>query len=79
MKTLDEVEPRIPIGPDTTPGDSDSTYKITEPGSYYLTDNFTSDFKHGIKTGSGCTVTDNAASSNGSLADGAVYGNNVAP
>lgn len=40
MKTLAQVEPRTPIGPDTTPGDNDSTpslYKITQPGSYYLT------------------------------------------
>lgn len=37
MKTLDEVEPRIPLGLDTTPGDLDSLYKITAPGSYYLT------------------------------------------
>jgi hypothetical protein len=40
MKTLDQIEPRIPIGPDTTPGDDDqlpSLYKITAPGSYYLT------------------------------------------
>lgn len=34
-------EPRIPIGPMTTPGDADSTYKITQPGSYYLTGNLT--------------------------------------
>ncbi|MFG0275796.1 MAG: hypothetical protein ACF8QF_12150 [Phycisphaerales bacterium] len=37
MKTLDEVEPRIPLGPLTTPGDADSVYRITQPGSYYLT------------------------------------------
>lgn len=37
MKTLDEVEARIPIGPLTTPGDSQSIYRITESGSYYLT------------------------------------------
>lgn len=37
MKTLDQVEPRIPIGPDTTPGDADWAYVITQPGSYYLT------------------------------------------
>jgi parallel beta-helix repeat protein len=37
MKTLDQVEPRIPIGPLTTPGDADSVYRITQPGSYYLT------------------------------------------
>ncbi|MFG0274928.1 MAG: right-handed parallel beta-helix repeat-containing protein [Phycisphaerales bacterium] len=39
MKTLDEVEPRIPVGPLTTPGDADSVYKITQSGSYYLTGN----------------------------------------
>ncbi|MFG0275795.1 MAG: right-handed parallel beta-helix repeat-containing protein [Phycisphaerales bacterium] len=39
MKTLDEVEPRIPIGPLTTPGDADSVFRISQPGSYYLTGN----------------------------------------
>ncbi|MCB9846267.1 MAG: right-handed parallel beta-helix repeat-containing protein [Phycisphaeraceae bacterium] len=38
-KTLAEIEPRIPIGPTTTPGDADSLYRITQPGSYYLTGN----------------------------------------
>lgn len=38
-RTLSEVEPRIPIGPATTPGDPDSVYKITQPGSYYITGN----------------------------------------
>ena len=37
LKTLDEVEPRIPISLVTTPGDADSTFKIVKPGSYYLT------------------------------------------
>lgn len=41
MKTLEQVEPRIPIGLDTTPGDADSLYRITQPGSYYLTGNVT--------------------------------------
>jgi hypothetical protein len=41
MKTLDQVEPRIPIGPLTTPGDADSVHRITRPGSYYLTDDVT--------------------------------------
>ena len=36
MKPLDQVEPRVPIGPSTTPGDPDSTYRITSLGSYYL-------------------------------------------
>lgn len=37
MKTLAEVEPRIAINASNTPGDTDSVYKITQPGSYYLT------------------------------------------
>ncbi len=32
-------EPRIPIGPDTTPGNGSATFLITQPGSYYLTGN----------------------------------------
>lgn len=40
-KTLTQVEPRTPIGAATTPGDADSTFKITQPGSYYLADNIT--------------------------------------
>lgn len=40
-KTLTEVEPRTPIGASTTPGDSNSSYKITQAGSYYLTSNLT--------------------------------------
>lgn len=36
MKTLDEVEPRTPIDAINTPGDDNSTYKITQPGSYYV-------------------------------------------
>lgn len=37
LKTLDQVEPRIPISDATTPGDANSVYKIIKPGSYYLT------------------------------------------
>lgn len=43
-KTLTEIEPRTAINATNTPGDSDSTpsvFKITEPGSYYLTGNVT--------------------------------------
>lgn len=36
MKSLDQVEPRIPVGDSTTPGDGLSTYVISTPGSYYL-------------------------------------------
>lgn len=41
-KTLTEVEPRIAMNATNTPGDNDATpslYKITQPGSYYLTGN----------------------------------------
>ena len=48
MKRLDEVEPRIAINSDNTPGDRDTLFKITEPGSYYLTTNITSDNRHAI-------------------------------
>jgi parallel beta-helix repeat protein len=41
MKTLDEVEPRIPLSQQTTPGDAFYLYVIIQPGSYYLTDNTT--------------------------------------
>jgi hypothetical protein len=39
MKTLDQVEPRIPIDATHTPGDGTSAFVITQPGSYYLTGN----------------------------------------
>ncbi len=38
-KTLSEVEPRIAINATSTPGDADSLFKISQPGSYYLTGN----------------------------------------
>jgi len=37
MKTLQEMEPRVPLSATTTPGDVSNTYIITQPGSYYLT------------------------------------------
>lgn len=40
-KTLTEVEPRIAINATNTPGDADSIFRITQPGSYYLTGNIT--------------------------------------
>jgi parallel beta-helix repeat protein len=54
-------EPRTPISSATTPGDSDGTpsvYKITQPGSYYLTGNITGVVgKHGIEiAASGVTL-----------------------
>lgn len=41
MKTLTDVEPRIAINRTNTPGDILSRFKITQPGSYYLTGNVT--------------------------------------
>lgn len=38
-KSINDVEPRIPIGPTTTPGSADAMHAITLPGSYYLTGN----------------------------------------
>lgn len=59
MKTLQEVEPRFPIGPDTTPGDANSIFKITEPGSYYLTGDVIGQAgKHGIEIASGRVTID---------------------
>ena len=57
-KTLTEVEPRIAISLANTPGDANSLYKITQPGSYYLTGNITGVAnKHGIEiTSSGVTI-----------------------
>lgn len=36
-KTLAQVEPRIPLTQETAPGDANSTFRITQQGSYYLT------------------------------------------
>ncbi len=57
-KPLTEVEPRIAINAANTPGDADSLFKITQPGSYYLTGNITGVAgKHGIEiTASGVTL-----------------------
>lgn len=49
FKTLDEVEPRRPIGSRETPGDQSSVYRISESGSYYLSGNVVGAAgKHGI-------------------------------
>ena len=57
-KTLTEVEPRIAVNATNTPGDANSLYKITQPGSYYLTGNITGVVgKHGIEiVASGVTL-----------------------
>jgi parallel beta-helix repeat protein len=40
-KPLAEVEPRIAINLANTPGDANSLFRITQPGSYYLTGDIT--------------------------------------
>jgi parallel beta-helix repeat protein len=60
-KTLAEVQPRIAVNAVNTPGDNDATpslYKITQPGSYYLTGNITGvNGKRGIEiVASGVTL-----------------------
>src|SRR5262245_50105057 len=40
-KTLSDVEPRTAINATNTPGDATCLFRITTPGSYYLTGNVT--------------------------------------
>lgn len=48
MKPLDQVEPRIAV--QTLPGNTNSTYVISQSGSYYLTGNLTASLnKHAIE------------------------------
>jgi parallel beta-helix repeat protein len=58
MKTLQQVEPRIPINSTYTPGDADSLFRIVRPGSYYVTTNLSGEAaKHGIEVAaSGVTL-----------------------
>lgn len=50
MKTLTQIEPRTPINATQTPGDADSLFRITQPGSYYLSGNVTGvSGRHGIE------------------------------
>ncbi len=52
-------EPRVAINQENTPGDADSLFKITQPGSYYLEGNITGVVgKHGIEIVSGGVTLD---------------------
>ena len=46
MKSLGQIyaqlDPRTPLGTNTTPGDANDIFVITQPGSYFLTTNITS-------------------------------------
>ncbi|MBI5765334.1 MAG: right-handed parallel beta-helix repeat-containing protein [Planctomycetes bacterium] len=57
-KTLTEIEPRTAVNAINTPGDANSLFKITQPGSYYLTGNISGVVgKHGIEiVASGVTL-----------------------
>jgi parallel beta-helix repeat protein len=58
QKTLAEIEPRTAINAVNTPGDATCLYKITQPGSYYLTASAAAaGNKHGITiTASNVTI-----------------------
>lgn len=58
MKTILEAEPRTAVNEVNTPGDADSIFRISQPGSYYLTGNITGVAnKHGIEiAASGVTL-----------------------
>lgn len=66
-KPLAEIEPRTAISDANTPGDADSLYRITAPGSYYLTGNIQGvQNKHGIEiASSGVTIDLNGFRLNG--------------
>jgi len=50
LKTLAEVQPRTIVNQTNTPGDADSVFRISQPGSYYLTANMLGvAAKHGIE------------------------------
>ncbi|HYD01267.1 MAG TPA: hypothetical protein VEB22_08580, partial [Phycisphaerales bacterium] len=58
-KTLAEVEPRMAVNAANTPGDADSLFRITQPGSYYLTANVAGvPAKHGIEIAVGGVTLD---------------------
>ena len=49
MRSLDEIETRIPLNQTNTPGDTTCVFKITKAGSYILTGNIKPPAgKHGI-------------------------------
>lgn len=84
-KTIAETEPRRAINSTNTPGDSNSAFKITQPGSYYLTQNYLIlglfDDLHGIEIAAnnvtidfnGFSLTGIGGSLNGIVSDGGNY------
>ncbi len=85
QKTLAEIEPRIAVSATNTPGDANSVFRISAPGSYYLTADVLGQLnKHGIEIAasnvtldlSGFTVDGQnlAGAFNGITLDGLVLG-----
>ena len=59
MKTLDQVEPSIPLTALNTPGDADSIFRISSPGAYHLTANVNGEpGKHAIEIAARNVVVD---------------------
>ncbi|MCG3124995.1 MAG: hypothetical protein GIKADHBN_03505 [Phycisphaerales bacterium] len=81
FKTLSDVEPRIAINSTNTPGDGATVYRISQPGSYYLTGNLAGEAnKHGIIVAvSNVTIDLNGFRVSGDAAswDGIINGTNV--
>ncbi len=81
-KTLSEVEPRIAVNLINTPGLGTNLYRITQPGSYYLTGNITGvNSRHGIEIASSGVTLDlmgfELLGVPGSLDGISVVGNNI--
>jgi parallel beta-helix repeat protein len=58
-KTLADVEPRIAISQATTPGNDQYLFRITQPGSYYLTSNIRVDsISYGIEIAASSVTID---------------------
>lgn len=82
-KPLAEIEPRIAVNATNTPGDGASTFRITQPGSYYLAANLIGEGgKNGIKINASNVTLDlngftvngqgNIATFNGVYLEGAI-------
>src|SRR5262249_51241586 len=58
-KPLHQLQPRTPVYATHTPGDTDILFKITQPGSYYLTGNVTGvNAKHCVEIASSGVTLD---------------------
>jgi parallel beta-helix repeat protein len=59
MKALWQIEPRSEVNSTNTPGDADSLYRISQPGSYYLTSSLLGvSGKHGIEIAANAVTLD---------------------